>query len=71
MADEKVLRLILGDQLNPLHSWFSTPRRHVVYTLMEVRPETDYVTHHVQKVAGFFAAMRRFGETLARQGHGG
>lgn len=69
MADEKVLRLILGDQLNPLHSWFRTTRRHVVYTLMEVRPETDYVTHHVQKVAGFFAAMRRFGETLARQGH--
>lgn len=37
------LRLILGDQLNPLHSWFATVRADVVYTLMEVRQETDYV----------------------------
>ena len=66
MAEEKILRLILGDQINPLHSWFQTPQSHVVYTLMEMRQETDYVTHHIQKVAGFFAIMRRFGETLAR-----
>ncbi|MEJ7808751.1 MAG: cryptochrome/photolyase family protein, partial [Telluria sp.] len=44
------LRLILGDQLNPLHSWFGAVRADVVYTLMEVRQETDYVLHHAQKI---------------------
>ena len=35
------LRLILGDQLDPQHSWFSAPDDEVVYVLMEVRQETD------------------------------
>ena len=39
------LRLILGDQLNPGHSWFTQIDPHVVYVLMEVRQETDYVLH--------------------------
>jgi hypothetical protein len=47
MAGDKTLRLILGDQLNPLHSCFRKPSNDVVYTLMEVRQETDYVLHHV------------------------
>lgn len=63
------LRLILGDQLNSNHSWFKRPERRVAYVLMEVRQETDYVTHHVQKVAAFFAAMRAFAEHLRSAGH--
>ena len=39
------LRLILGDQLNPQHSWLPTLDDEVVYVLMEVRQETDYVLH--------------------------
>lgn len=63
------LRLILGDQLNARHSWFRRVDDEVVYVLMEVRSETDYVRHHAQKVLGIFAAMRRFGEALAKAGH--
>ena len=36
---------------------------------MEMRQETDYVNHHVQKVVGFFLAMRNFAEDLQKQGH--
>ena len=64
-----VLRLILGDQLNPLHSWLSEVRADVVYLLMEVRSETDYVCHHAQKVLGLFAAMRDFAARLKNAGH--
>jgi deoxyribodipyrimidine photolyase-related protein len=66
---EKILRLILGDQLNSAHSWFKQPDDRVSYVLMEIRQETDYVTHHIQKVAAFFAAMRAFADHLRRQGH--
>ncbi len=69
MAVEKTLRLILGDQLNYRHSWFRRVRKDVVYTLMEVRQETDYVKHHIQKVVGFFGAMRHFTQDLRRRGH--
>ena len=64
-----ILRLILGDQLNPLHPWFQKPEPDVIYTLMEVRQETDYVLHHAQKVLGIFAAMRAFARHLQAQGH--
>ena len=63
------LRLILGDQLNPLHTWFAEVRADVVYVLMEVRSETDYVRHHAQKVLGIFAAMRDFAAQLKSAGH--
>jgi deoxyribodipyrimidine photolyase-related protein len=63
------LRLVLGDQLNPLHSWFAQPQPHVVVVLMEMRQETDYVLHHAQKVLGIFAAMRDFCSHLKAQGH--
>ncbi|WNB75504.1 cryptochrome/photolyase family protein [Methylomonas koyamae] len=63
------LRLVLGDQLNPLHSWFSQNDGQVIYTLMEIRQETDYVLHHAQKIIGIFAAMRDFSRHLAAQGH--
>jgi deoxyribodipyrimidine photolyase-related protein len=63
------LRLVLGDQLNPLHSWFKAPQSDVVYVLMEVRQETDYVLHHAQKIIAIFAAMRDFARHLAQAGH--
>ena len=66
------LRLILGDQLNINHSWFREPERSasrdVIYVLMEVRSETDYVVHHAQKVLGIFAAMRGFSNALQAAG---
>jgi deoxyribodipyrimidine photolyase-related protein len=65
----KALRLILGDQLNINHSWFTEVNDDVQYVLMEIRTETDYVWHHIQKIAGFFAAMRNFSEVLIQLGH--
>ena len=63
------LRLILGDQLNPWHSWFSQHDHGVVYVLMEVRQETDYVLHHAQKILAIFAAMRDLACQLREAGH--
>lgn len=65
----KTLRLILGDQLNIKHSWFKETNEDIVYCLFEMRQETDYVVHHIQKVIGFFAAMRQFSEDLKVQNH--
>lgn len=62
------LRLILGDQLNINHSWFSEPHTETLYVLMEIMPETHYVRHHIQKVVGFFEAMRAFAQQLEKQG---
>ena len=63
------LRLILGDQLNPDHSWYRQVDEDVVHVLMEVKQETSYVLHHAQKVLAIFAAMRDFAEHLRAQGH--
>ena len=65
----KTVRLLLGDQLNSRHSWFQETNEDVLYCLFEMRQETDYVTHHIQKVTGFFAAMRSFAEELRLKGH--
>lgn len=65
----KKLRLILGDQLNINHSWFTETDSNVVFCLFEMRQETDYVKHHVQKVVGFFSAMRNFANRLKAQNH--
>ena len=55
MSKEKTLRLILGDQLNYKHSWFEEkPDHSIQYLMMEIRSETDYASHHIQKVLGFF-----------------
>mgnify|MGYP003704107949 CR=1 FL=1 len=69
MDGAKTVRLVLGDQLNPQHSWFAEVDRDVVYVLMEVRQETDYVLHHAQKILAIFAAMRDFARYLQAQGH--
>ena len=64
-----LLRLVLGDQLDPCHPWFAEPRADVVVLMMEVRQETDYVLHHAQKILAIFAAMRAFAAQLAEAGH--
>ena len=65
----KTLRLILGDQLNSQHSWLKTVDENVVYLMAEMRQETDYVKHHIQKVVAFFLSMRNFSEELKTKNH--
>ena len=65
----KVLRLLLGDQLNLQHSWFANQDPSVLYVMMEIRTETDYVWHHIQKACAFFAAMQGFSAALNNDGH--
>lgn len=69
MEPKKTLRLILGDQLNINHSWLRTIDNTVTYVMMEIRTETDYAAHHIQKVVGFFAAMRQFKNKLIEKKH--
>lgn len=66
---DKILRLILGDQLNSSHSWYKNKDSRVTYVLMEVMQEQTYVKHHVQKIVGFFANMRQFAIELKAKGH--
>ncbi|MUP46769.1 cryptochrome/photolyase family protein [Gramella sp. BOM4] len=70
MAEKlKTLRLILGDQLNHKHSWYNGDQDHITYVLMEMRQETDYVKHHIQKIVAFFSAMRNFADYLEERNH--
>jgi deoxyribodipyrimidine photolyase-related protein len=59
----------LGDQLNQKHSWFKEVNHDILYVMMEMRQETDYVTHHIQKVVAFFSAMRAFQIEMQEKGH--
>lgn len=68
-APATTLRLLLGDQLDPRHSWFDAVDDTVLYVLMEVRQETDYVLHHAQKIIAIFAAMRALAAQLQAAGH--
>lgn len=63
------LRLILGDQLNIHHPWFNEVNDEVCYVLMEMRQETDYAPHHIQKIVAFFGAMRTFASQLKARDH--
>ena len=63
----KTLRLILGDQLNQKHSWYNTVDDTVIYFLAEMRQETDYTTHHIQKVIAFFSSMRTWLQSSERR----
>jgi deoxyribodipyrimidine photolyase-related protein len=65
----KTLRLILGDQLNINHSWFKEANQNIIYVMMEIRPETDYVKHHLQKLLGVLGAMRNFANEIKSRGH--
>ena len=63
------IRLILGDQLNKNHTWFTELNNEVCYVMFEMRQETDYVKHQIQKVVAFFAAMRNFARQLEEDAH--
>lgn len=63
------LRLLLGDQLNSKHSWFESVDKETIYLMAEMRQETDYVKHHIQKVVAFFLSMQNFSELLKANGH--
>jgi len=65
----QTLRLLLGDQLNEQHSWFAQVDPTVTYCLFETWSEANYIRHHVQKIVGFFLAMRAFAERLREMGH--
>jgi deoxyribodipyrimidine photolyase-related protein len=69
MSQTKTLRLILGDQLNELHSWFRSPDANTCYVMMEVFQEARYILHHIQKLAAFLAAMRSFAKRVQERGH--
>ncbi|MFM8243551.1 MAG: cryptochrome/photolyase family protein, partial [Crocinitomicaceae bacterium] len=63
------VKLILGDQLNRFHPWFEKVDGKVLFVMMEVRSETDYVKHHIQKVVAIFDSMRKFAGELKSNGH--
>lgn len=60
--------MVLGDQLNPNHSWFAEVPSDTWILMAEMHQETQYVKHHAQKVIGIFAAMRDFANRLSSQG---
>ncbi|MFT7334583.1 MAG: deoxyribodipyrimidine photolyase-related protein [Porticoccaceae bacterium] len=66
---KKTVRLILGDQLNSNHSWYETVDDSITYVMMEIRTETDYAAHHIQKVLGYFSAMQAFAADLNVKKH--
>ncbi len=65
----KKLRLILGDQLNSQHSWYDKVDENTIYFMAEMRQETSYVAHHIQKIVAFFLSMRSFSSSLKEKGH--
>lgn len=68
MTTYKTLRLILGDQLNPSHSWFKNKDPDTLYLIAEIYQETAYVKHHIQKLTAFFCAMKNFANALQHAG---
>lgn len=69
MTSETTVKFILGDQLNAQHSWFRSVNKNVLFVMAELPQEAQYVTHHIQKLLAFFAAMRRFAKALDSAGH--
>ncbi|PSU33897.1 cryptochrome/photolyase family protein [Photobacterium lutimaris] len=65
----RTLRLILGDQLNINHSWYTSVDDSTLYLIAELKQEADYVVHHIQKISAFFAAMEQFASQLQGAGH--
>lgn len=65
----KTLRFILGDQLNYEHSWYENTNEDVLYFMAEMKQETNYVKHHIQKIVAFFKSMRSFSDWLRSENH--
>ena len=63
------VRLILGDQLDIKHGWFTSCDDDVVYIIAEVKEEVTYVKHHIQKSCAFLAAMADLADQLRKDGH--
>ena len=68
MTYHKTLRLILGDQLNLSHSWYKQKDDDTLYLIAELKQETNYVKHHIQKLCAFFNAMENFATALKTAG---
>jgi deoxyribodipyrimidine photolyase-related protein len=69
MGRLKRIRLILGDQLNPAHSWFTQTQGDTIYFMAEMNQEAQHPTQHIQKIVAFFHAMRTFAGHLETSGH--
>lgn len=70
MTKPAVLRLILADQLSTrLEVVRTADKTHDVFLMAEVAAETDYVKHHVKKIAFLFSAMRHFAQALEAAGY--
>ncbi len=69
MPEYKELRLLLGDQQNIHHSWFLKKDPQVLYVMLEMHQESEYVIHHIQKLMAFFLSMRLFKLELETSGH--
>lgn len=69
MAEEKILRFVLGDQLSRGISSLDSaePGRDVIF-MAEVMAEATSVKHHKKKIAFLFSAMRHFAENLRSSG---
>lgn len=63
------LHLILGDQLNAEHPWYTEVDDSRLFVMMELQQELSYVTHHIAKITAFFAAMEQFAQSLREKGH--
>jgi deoxyribodipyrimidine photolyase-related protein len=63
------LSLILGDQLNANHSWFREKKDERLFLIAELKQETEYASHHIQKITAFFTAMENFAGALGQSGH--
>ncbi|MBI1233164.1 MAG: cryptochrome/photolyase family protein [Alphaproteobacteria bacterium] len=65
-----VLRLILGDQLDPHIAALKDADKDADLILMaEVMEEATYVRHHKKKIAFLFSAMRHFAGELEEKGY--
>jgi len=66
----KILRLILGDQLNDqISSLSDCDKDNDVVFMCEVWDEATYVKHHKKKIAFLFSAMRHFAKDLKGAGY--
>ncbi|SFR33005.1 deoxyribodipyrimidine photolyase-related protein [Litoreibacter janthinus] len=63
------LVLVLGDQLSPnLSALQKADKEGDVVVMAEVSDEASYVPHHPKKIAFIFAAMRKFADSLRKDG---
>lgn len=63
------LILVLGDQLTPSLSALAQARAGDIIVMAEVGAEATHAPHHPQKIALFFAAMRKFSNELRAKGY--